>query len=121
MSQFIWNVKCVTRTHWVSWSSICGSISKGGLRFRSIEQINDGLQAKLLWLVLTGGSLCFRFMRAKYFKDDQIFIPAGSSPLWRELVQKQDWESYLVGWLDRVNGDFGSITGLGRYCMARDQ
>lgn len=67
MAQFLWNVKVEARTHWVNWSNICYPTAEGGLGFRRIEQIKDALQAKLLWLILIGGSLWGKFMWAKYF------------------------------------------------------
>lgn len=81
VAQFLWNVKGEARTHWIKWSSICYPILEGGLGFRRLEQIREGLQAKLLWMILSGGSLWAKYMRAKYFINDQPGDKGNASPL----------------------------------------
>lgn len=99
MAQFLWTVKCEARTHWVSWSSICYPTSEGGLGFRRIEQIKDRLHANLLWLILIGGSMWAKFMRAKYLNCEQVLVKETASPLWRDLVQHYDTVRDLSRWI----------------------
>lgn len=49
MANFLWNVQGVNRTHWIRWTDICQPIGEGGLGILRIEQIMNGLQAKLMW------------------------------------------------------------------------
>lgn len=86
MAQFLWNVKGETRTYWINWRNLCYPELEGVLGFRSVDQIQDALQAKLMWLALSGDSLRANFIRMKCFVHDQPRIQINSSPLWRPPV-----------------------------------
>lgn len=86
MAQFLWDVKGENRTQWVSWRSVCKPMEDGGLGIRGLAQIQAGLHAKLLWMILTGKSIWAHIMRAKYFAGMQLVIPPTASPLWRSVA-----------------------------------
>lgn len=99
MAQFLWNVKEEKQMHWINWTSTCYPISEGGLGFKQIAQIQNGLQAKLLWLIVRGGSLWAKFMRAKYFNEERLLNPTTASPLWHELLQHHKTLMSLSRWV----------------------
>lgn len=115
MAQFLWNARGEVRAHWVNWRSICYLTSEGGLGFRRLEEINETLHAKLLWLRLSGDSLWAHFVRSEYMVGDQPIIRANASPLWRDLASLytnlHPLTRWIVGvgrcrfWLDNWTGE----------------
>lgn len=81
MAHFSLGVQGDTRTHWVSWKSVCTPISEGGFGIRRVIDIMAGLHAKLLWLAMLNNSLWARFIRTKYFEDDYALCKQTASPL----------------------------------------
>lgn len=79
MGQCLGNVRGQARTHWVNWRSICIATTEGGLGIRRIEEVKDALQAKLLWLSLTGDLLWARYACSKYFVGEQHVLRAHAS------------------------------------------
>lgn len=73
MSNFLWDVQGNSRTHWVSWSNICRPISEGGLGIHRLEPL------------ISRNSLWAKYAKAKYFRSDDICVPAQASPMWRTL------------------------------------
>uniref|UniRef100_A0A7N0TSE1 Uncharacterized protein n=1 Tax=Kalanchoe fedtschenkoi TaxID=63787 RepID=A0A7N0TSE1_KALFE len=63
---FLWNSGQEKRHHWVRWSSIGHPTSEGGLGFRSLSQIMEGLHTKLAWRFWEQKSFWTRFMTSKY-------------------------------------------------------
>lgn len=99
MAQFLWNIHGETRTHWVSWESVCTPIEAGGLGIRSIELIREALHAKLIWMILSSSSLWARYARSKFFRDNPAVAFASDSPLWRRLAAHYPWLLQLSKWL----------------------
>lgn len=72
-------------------------------------------QLKLLWLILSGGSMWATYMHAKYFRNDQLGVRGNASPLWTDMMRHYDKLSTLtrcvVGsghrwfWLDNWTGE----------------
>lgn len=79
MARFLWGVKGETRTHWINWKSVCTPLDEGGLGIRSLNQMQDGLHAKLMWVALLDSSLWARVIRAKYFVGGRPVIPHNAS------------------------------------------
>lgn len=65
MAKFLWNNRVEVRTHWVNSNSICLPFEEEGLGIRRLAQIQDCLDAKLLWLVMKGGTLWANFPQSK--------------------------------------------------------
>ncbi|OMO54692.1 reverse transcriptase [Corchorus capsularis] len=78
------------KIHWRSWTDLCVSKMDGGLGFRDYEAFNLSLLAKQCWrLVQNSDSLCFRLMKAKYFRGSNFMAARqGRNPsfLWRSLL-----------------------------------
>lgn len=112
MAQFLWNVKGETRTYWINWRNLCYPELERVLGFRSVDQIQDALQAKLMWLALSGDSLRANFIRMKCFVHDQPRIQINPSPLWRPpcFLTMNFCLKILNGWLEQESVVFGLTT-----------
>lgn len=51
-----------------------------------MEQVRNGVHAKLLWLVLEDKFLWPQYARSKYFRDSLPYISSQASPLWNAIV-----------------------------------
>lgn len=87
MANSLWSSKAKTWAHGVRWEKICLPESVGGLGIRGFQHVQHGLHAKLMWLVMRGGSLWADFARARYYVDNKCTTPSSSSPIWRSIVE----------------------------------
>ncbi|XP_059658396.1 uncharacterized protein LOC132304678 [Cornus florida] len=75
---------------WISWEALCQSMESGGLGFKNVEAFNLALLAKLAWrMESSDGSLLFRSLKQKYFKDCS-FVEAPNRPsaswVWKSVL-----------------------------------
>uniref|UniRef100_A0A7N0U204 Uncharacterized protein n=1 Tax=Kalanchoe fedtschenkoi TaxID=63787 RepID=A0A7N0U204_KALFE len=74
------------RHHWVRWSLIFRPFSEGGLGFKSLFQIMEGLLAKLAWRFWEQESLWAHFMELKYGHPSAILTsPQSGSAIWTRI------------------------------------
>ncbi|KAF5177124.1 hypothetical protein FRX31_033290 [Thalictrum thalictroides] len=70
------------------WDSLCSDKNDGGMGFRSFQDMNLALVAKLLWKVLTDKkSLWAKVMQARYGKFLKLFEEE-KTPNWLPLFLK---------------------------------
>ena len=61
------NDRC--KIHWVSWDSLCQSISNGGMGFKDLRFFNDALLAKQSWTFIHNkNSLLYRVLNQNSFR-----------------------------------------------------
>ena len=86
----------------VAWKKVCRPCVEGGLGLRDLRIQNEALLKKLAWNVLTEDSQVFRFLRARFFKDQ--YVPKMykfSLPIWRgiksHILQLHEESIWMIG------------------------
>ncbi|XP_057432075.1 uncharacterized protein LOC130724818 [Lotus japonicus] len=106
MSSFWWGQQRDERKiHWISWRQLCKPKHRGGMGFRDLVDFNHALLAKQAWrLLLTGNSLLYRVLKARYFPRTSIlnaqlgFQPSYSwRSIWETLGTVQEGLKWRVG------------------------
>jgi ribonuclease HI len=111
MQQFWWShMSKNSKIHWMSWSKMGRSKTKGGLGFRDLVIFNKALLAKQGWrLMQDPDSVAGKILKAKYFPQTS-FLEAklGSKPsyVWRSIFNAQ---GLLIEGLQWRVGDGQSI------------
>lgn len=89
------------KAHWMSWSKMCKSKSKGGMGFRDLQTFNQAMLAKLSWRILKyPDNLMAKILKAKL----------GSNPslTWRSILWGHSLFEKGIRWKIR-NGERISI------------
>jgi hypothetical protein len=94
-AQFWWGVADGQRkVHWVSWSKMCESKSKGGMGFWKYVDFNQALLAKQAWRILINPtSLSSRVLQARYFKAGDFQnapCPSNASFTWKSILHGRE-------------------------------
>ena len=97
---------------WKSWDLLCCSKEEGGLGFKHSKMFNQGLLAKLAWMILSKlKSLCVKALCSKYKVGVDWLSKAAlkyASPLWKAVESLKGLLSkgacYLIG--DGTSIDF---------------
>ncbi|XP_060177861.1 uncharacterized protein LOC132607800 [Lycium barbarum] len=106
-AKFFWsNSVGNSSKHWATWTTLCHPQEKGGMGFRSLQDISKALFAKLWWNMRTKQSLWRTFMSNKYLKKfHAVIAPSGSGTyVWKKMIKNRDEMEHEIWW--KLQQDF---------------
>ncbi|XP_042980090.1 uncharacterized protein LOC122310271 [Carya illinoinensis] len=117
-SNFFWGYKDGRpKKHWKSWASMCAPVKEGKIGIQNLDEIQKALHMKFAWRLLTTNSLWSRFFKAKYIKQNHVFVvnPNKGSSFWKmvirsipDVIEHSKWKPRrgdISFWLDKWIGD----------------
>ncbi|VFQ90276.1 unnamed protein product [Cuscuta campestris] len=113
MARFWWGGGA-SKHHWISWEKMCYPMEEGGLGIRDLRSLEKAFSLKLWWKFYQDSGLWARFMRAKYWRDGDIFETITDSPVWKRISRVEETASNACNfnedgsmvWSPEANGSF---------------
>ncbi|VFQ66831.1 unnamed protein product [Cuscuta campestris] len=103
-----------SKHHWICWKKLCYPMEEGGLGIRDLNSLENAFSLKLWWKFYQDNGLWAKLMRAKYWRNGDIFETLTDSPVWKRISRADETASNAcsfiedgsVVWSPEANGLF---------------